>query len=367
MTTPLASIFGSGFLVIISVLGGSVGPYSVFAMAAVCALAYAVGSVIRYNIRHAEPALKRDDTPRLITTLSIIAQIALIPAYIISVALYVRILASYALGIFNSKNVFDQKLLTTIIIGVVLAVALTKGLAALESSKKWALAATVIVILGLTAAFAVYDAHTIATTGIVLPKLPPNSYWHMITVIAGTLIVVQGFETTRYLGDQFKPEARIRAARDAQILSTIVYLLLVACATPLMHFLPKQAQADGLMHITGVVALWLTYPLVITAVLSQFSAAIADTIGGSGSLIEVTRRKISVNLTYILICLLAIALCWATTTFTILAFASRAFAFYYFVQCVIAITLSKNISQRTIFSLVGAAMLFITLFATPVG
>ena len=50
ISTPLASIFGSGFLVIVPILAGAVGGYSVFAMAGVCALAYAVGMVIRYNI-----------------------------------------------------------------------------------------------------------------------------------------------------------------------------------------------------------------------------------------------------------------------------------------------------------------------------
>ena len=55
--TPLASIFGSGFLIILPILAGAVGTYSVYAMAAVCLLAYAIGSVIRFNIKNAEPVL----------------------------------------------------------------------------------------------------------------------------------------------------------------------------------------------------------------------------------------------------------------------------------------------------------------------
>ena len=51
--TPLASIFGSGFLVIVPILNGAVGPYSLIAMAGICGLAYGVGCVIRYNIRPA--------------------------------------------------------------------------------------------------------------------------------------------------------------------------------------------------------------------------------------------------------------------------------------------------------------------------
>ena len=55
--TPLASIFGRGFLVIVPILPGAVGPYSVYAMIGVCALAFAVGSVIRFNIKNAADML----------------------------------------------------------------------------------------------------------------------------------------------------------------------------------------------------------------------------------------------------------------------------------------------------------------------
>ena len=54
-TTPLASIFGSGFLVIISVLSDAVGVYALPAMVAICSLAFLVGIVIRFNIAKAEP------------------------------------------------------------------------------------------------------------------------------------------------------------------------------------------------------------------------------------------------------------------------------------------------------------------------
>jgi hypothetical protein len=39
-STPLASIFGSDFLIIVPVLNGAVGKYAILAMALVCALAY---------------------------------------------------------------------------------------------------------------------------------------------------------------------------------------------------------------------------------------------------------------------------------------------------------------------------------------
>lgn len=62
ISTPLASIFGSGFLVIVPILAGAVAFYSVYAMILVCALAFLVGEVIRYNIKFVEVKLKK--TPR---------------------------------------------------------------------------------------------------------------------------------------------------------------------------------------------------------------------------------------------------------------------------------------------------------------
>ncbi len=85
-STPLSSIFGSGFLIIVPILAGAVGPYSVLAMAAVCALAYAVGSVIRFNIRHAEPVLAGTPSEGTLS-LERSSDFALVLAYVISVCL----------------------------------------------------------------------------------------------------------------------------------------------------------------------------------------------------------------------------------------------------------------------------------------
>ena len=93
-TTPLASIFGSGFLVIVPILNAAVGPYSVVAMAGVCALAYAMGSVIRFNIRYAEPLLAQGATSDRAARHERTANLTLVPAYAISVTLYIHILAA---------------------------------------------------------------------------------------------------------------------------------------------------------------------------------------------------------------------------------------------------------------------------------
>ena len=366
-TTPLASIFGSGFLVIVSVLAGAVGSYALPAMAAICALAYMVGSVIRYNIAHAEPLLEKNSALASTRFFERIADIALVPAYVISVTLYLRILSSYGLGFLKADTEYNERCLTTAIILFILFVGVSKGLKVLEGLEKWALYATMAVIALLIGAFALYDINLLTGGSLMMPTFPAQGSWHILTVLAGTLIVVQGFETTRYLGEEYDSETRIRACRNSQIISTVVYLLFVGLATPLMHFLSSDVSDNALMNLAGIVAVWLPAPLVLAAVFSQFSAATADTISASGNLIEFSRHKLSEKCTYFLICICAVLLTWTADTLQILAVASRAFAFYYLMQCLVAFSVANNPAHKIAFAAIGAALLFITIFAVPVG
>jgi hypothetical protein len=162
-------------------------------------------------------------------------------------------------------------------------------------------------------------------------------------------------------------ETRIRACRNSQIISTVVYLSFVAVALPLAQFLPEKITGNELIDLAAVVALWLPAPLVLAAVFSQFSAATADTIGASGNILEFVRHRLSEKLTYLLICGAAILLTWVANTMEILSLASRAFAFYYFMQCLVALSIAKSAAPKAGFSVIGAALLFITIFAVPVG
>jgi len=54
-------------------------------------------------------------------------------------------------------------------------------------------------------------------------------------------------------------------------------------------------------------------------------------------------------------------------TLIILTLASRAFAFYYMLQCLVAVTLTKSTLQRNLFRLLAAMLAFITFFSVPAG
>ena len=91
--TPLASIIGSGFLVVAPLLALVVGWAAPLAMLAIVALAYGLGEISRFNIRHDEPLLQSGEAPALLMTTERVANFTLSLAYIVSVAFYVRLLA----------------------------------------------------------------------------------------------------------------------------------------------------------------------------------------------------------------------------------------------------------------------------------
>ena len=191
--TPLASIFGSGFLVIVPILANAVGPYAWLAMICVCLLAYAMGSVIRFNIRNAEPLLEAGTASHRATFFERSSDLALVIAYAISVCLYIRILAAFLLGGLGIDTPIYEHIVTVAVIAIIGFVGYTKGLDMLQNLEKIALGVTLIIIVALLIGFVFYDANTLGGTGIQLPKMPDHSWWQILTIVGGTLIVVQGF------------------------------------------------------------------------------------------------------------------------------------------------------------------------------
>ena len=363
--TPLASIFGSGFLVIVPILAGIVGIYSVVAMTAVCVVAVVVGSVIRFNIKYAEPILA-DNPPESTLSIERVSDLALVLAYVISVCLYLRILSSFVLEGFGADTPLGESLLTTAVIALIMIVGCTKGLQELEALERWALYVTFLIIAVLLLGFAHFDwAAWRSSAGLQWPEPGDHTPWEILTVVAGTLIVVQGFETPRYLGDEFDSETRIKASRWSQVISTAVYLLFIALALPVTHLLNGQYDDNSLIKLAGFASGLLVVPLIVAAALSQFSAAVADTVSATGNMEEVTHHHLKERFAYLMVGGGAIALTWSADTLQIIALASRAFAFYYLLQCLVAMTVSRSTMQRFGLSAVALVLGFITVFAVP--
>lgn len=367
--TPLASIMGSGFLVSAPLLAGTVGNVAVVCMAVLLALAYGVGSVIRFNIRNFEPIEHEGHGPP--QTVAFLARIALAAAYFISVTYYLQLLAAFLLNIFRVDSPVAAHAITTALLLAIGAIGMWRGLGELEAVEKYAVSLNLGMIAALLVGLAVYNVELLIDGSWTLASMSSTIDLHDARVLLGLLIVVQGFETSRYLGDEHPADQRIATMRAAQIIASIIYLLFLGLATVLFRA-GLEADVTAIIGMTRPVAIALPVMLTIAAIGSQFSAAVADESGAGGLIEDITEHKLSVRYAYLLIVLITVALAWETDVNGIIAYASRAFALYYFLQCVVALmvvretpTLGRRALRSVQFAGFAVACLLVFIFGLP--
>jgi len=105
---------------------------------------------------------------------------------------------------------------------------------------------------------------------------------------------------------------------------------------PLMGADSHETGVAAIVDIVRPVALILPLLITIGALASQSSAAIADTIGAGGLLNDITKGRIPVQYTYPWIACVSAIVTWETDVFSLITLASRCFALYYALQCLVA-------------------------------
>ncbi|MDN5897933.1 MAG: hypothetical protein L0H35_04645 [Psychrobacter sp.] len=334
--TPLASIIGSGFLVSGPLLLKTTGAWATLVMTAITIIAYGVGASIRFNIQHIEPQLKDDDAKfYLIRKLESLSKPALGIAYLISVTFYLKLLSAFALKGFQIVNTTIENVLTTGVLLFIGTFGFFKGLVILEHVETYSVNIKLAIIFALTSCFFLYNLELVATHQWHLPAESNDTLWSGFRKILGMLIIVQGFETSRYLGEAYRAKVRVKTMRHAQWLSAIVYVVFVAVSSVLFVHIGKVSETT-VIDLSREVTHMLPYLLIIAAILSQFSAAISDTLGGGGLLTEALNYKITSNTCYVLISACAIGLTWSANIYEIITIASQAFALYYALQLLVS-------------------------------
>lgn len=367
--TPLASIMGSGFLVCAPLLYAHVGNAAFWAMAGLLVLAYGVGSVIRFNIRYGEPLLERLEPPKdgrrpehrmhvghrnagqrvgnaeALELFEKASHLALSCAYCISVSYYLQLLASFALAPLGWSAAWPGKVLCTLILAGIGAVGALRGLGGLERVERVVVGLNLAMIAALLAGLAAHNGAAVLDGTWGLAGLPVRGGGlHDLRLLMGLLIVVQGFETSRYLGSEHPAEERVRTMRWAQLLSSAIYLLFIA----FMALVINRGDGGGGTGITaivgysGIVAPILPLLVTVTAIGSQFSAATADDAGCSGLLESMWPMGGRVQAGYLVVSAVSVTLTWLTDVYQIISVASRAFALYYALQCLVALMVARR-------------------------
>lgn len=261
--TPLASILGSGLLIIVPVLERTLGSAAVFGAIGVSAMAWLVGIAIRHNVATVEPLAASGGLDRVTARLEQIGDGVIVVAYVISVALYLRIMAQYVTGYLapGGGQPLAERLIAAGAVVVIVVVGITRGFDGLDRLDRVSLIAVLVLTTILGAALVLHDGtKVLAGDGVYLPRLPGTGALSTVLVLGGIVITVQGFETVRYLGDAFDAPTRIWASRVAQLVAASIYIGFVAAATPAMG-LGTPAGADvTLLDITDRIAPFLALP-----------------------------------------------------------------------------------------------------------
>lgn len=323
--TPLASIIGSGFLVVAPLLWILAGYASIWILLCVVLAAYAMGSVIRYNIQFVEPFLSKDEKDNNFRTLNDVSYITLGLSYFISIAFYIRILSSFALKAFSIEDAFLAKVTTSFLLLFIGLVGFFRGFNRLESLEVYSVNIKISIIFMFLLGLFLYDWFFLNFHYMGVPK-EINFSFLTIRKVFGILLIVQGFEISRYIGHKYSGELCIKTMKLAQIISSLIYLVFVFLIMFLMGA-DQKVTDTAIIDVSKRVSLLLPLSITIGAIFSQFSAAIADTVGCGGIITEYSGNRISRNTAYLFITICSTLLIWFANVFEIITLASRTFAF----------------------------------------
>lgn len=367
ISTPLASIIGSGFLVSVPILRDLSGAWAPWLMAALLLLAYFIGAAIRHNILHVEPKLHSGKASRSILSLERLSHAALSFAYFVSVAYYLVLFSTFLLKPFGIGDQLDIKLLVSLCLLAIGAIALWRGVGAEEKLEVFAVSVKLAIIGGLLVTLGTY-AVELVYDGSAAP-LPGHFETSSVPVLLGLLILVQGFETSRFLGNAYPAELRIKTMKQAQLLSAGIYLAFFLAMTPLYGLSTNATGIAAIVDMLTPVALVLPIMVTIGALASQSSAAIADTLGAGGLVRDVSSNRINIRYAYLITVAIAALVTWETDIYALITLASRCFALYYALQCLVAAASARDLGNKA--RAAGFLLLFIlcaaiVVFGTPV-
>ncbi|SMN14907.1 putative protein [uncultured Candidatus Thioglobus sp.] len=375
MLTPLSSIVGSGFLIMAPLLASIVGKLSPLAVLGIVTLAYGIGHVIRFNILHVEPRSNDGTLSKGAKKVEYLGNIVLVLAYMVAVAFYLSLLSSFLLSYLGFSNLVYERWLTTIIITFIAVIGYLKGLGGLEKLEFLSMTVQLAIVVALLIGLGIFGMTFLASDEMLKFTYQDRPISTKIQMLAGALLVVQGFETSRFIGEKYSPEVRVASMRNAQIISAILYVVSVILFMPIVQKIDlMHIELAQIIEATGSAALVLPLMLIVAALMSQFSAAVADTGGAGGLLNENSNNRLSTKLSYVGVSISAILLVWSVDLMEIIALASRAFATYYLLQTLLALfycykdcALDSRMTliNRWLYIVIALILLYVIIFAIP--
>ncbi len=115
------------------------------------------------------------------------------------------------------RIIFEQKIVSTIVIAFIGFFGLSKGLDFLEKLEKVSVRIKLSIIGGLLFGLMIYNGELAASGEWVLKEPHLTFTWNSFAILVGLIITVQGFETSRFLGEKYDQKTRIKSMKWASV------------------------------------------------------------------------------------------------------------------------------------------------------
>ena len=367
MVVPLANIMDVGFLVMSPIIVVLVGYGAPLVMLGICLLAILTGFAIAYNIRNYEPL---EGKPDRLHSWNSIAIWALLVASVVNIAYYAQLLMTLVL--LPLGDLYSPGLATAAsagVLGILTFVGFFWGLGALNKLGNKTTAFNLSAVVAIVVAFAAYNVQQLVGVDFDWPEFDTSTDSETFRKLIGLFAIVQGFESSRYLGAYFSKDMRIKTMRLSQVIASIVFVLFIASS--LILFATVNAPEDGtaIFVVAEEVSVFLPFLILAAALGSQLSAIVNATESRTDMLVQQLGDRLKQRWTFPLLLVPAILIVLLTDVTSAVALASRVFAFYFMLQAFIAGRLAwraKSWGWVVFFTGIGLAMATISIFGLPV-
>jgi hypothetical protein len=363
---PLAEIMDVGFIVFSPIIVLLFGFGAPLAMLGLCLLGILTGVATSYNIRNYEPLIGKRDP---LHTWNSVALWALIAASVVNVGYYAQLLMTLVwlpLG-----DVYSPELVTAtaaLLLGVLTIYGFAKGLMALNDLGNRTTAFNLSAIVAVLVAFATYNVQRLVGGDFDWPQLHAAADDEAFRKLLGLFVLVQGFESSRYIGAYFSADMRVRTMRSAQYVSTTVYVLFVAFSLILFASVTPPDNVTAIFEVSEQVSAFLPFLIMAAALGSQLSAIVNDTETRTEMLAGEVGDRLPRRWTFPLFLVPAILVVLLSDVSSVVALASRVFAAYYLSQALIAGRLAWRAGRWAwvaFFAFIALAMTAVAVLGLP--
>jgi hypothetical protein len=363
---PLGEIMDVGFIVFSPVIIVLFGYDATWAMLGLCLLAILTGFATSYNINHYEPLVGKPDPLHRWNSLALWALLA---ASVVNVAYYAQLLMTLVwlpLGDLYSAGLVTAT--AALLLGILMIYGFARGLMALNDLGNKSTAFNLSAIAAVLVAFATFNVQRLVGGDFDWPQFDAPVDADAFRKLLGLFVLVQGFESSRYIGAYLSAETRVKTMRSAQYISSTVYVLFVAFSLILFATVDAPANVTAIFEVSEEVSVFLPFLIMAAALGSQLSAIVNDTETRTEMLAGEVGDRVPRRWTFPLFLVPAILFVVLTDVSSAVALASRVFAAYYLLQALIAGRLAWRAERWgwvALFTGIGLAMAAVAVFGLP--